>query len=285
MGNLKMAGIVAAAVFCMLGCTNAHDLKPTVTIQTPGYFIQKLEYDTPYVVPDDTGKGTTTIIVRYTQTGKMTKEGFHIAYGKDREFYSDFVLRQENRVPYFVHSRYGNIMYLYDPQPSKITHSSIWYFSLQSNYPGTGNTYQVGLLGEPKDPAKVAVVMGGGGVGTFVTERAVEVTERGQPRLIPPKDGYIYALPQYNEKLTLKINHEFDVFPSKQASSSTRVTLPAGTVMTHWRIHDGDGTEDLLLEDGRFVRVRCHAFFSEPYPYYEADGMAAKGLFTGVRDH
>ena len=26
-------------------------------------------------------------------------------------------------------------------------------------------------------------------------------------------------------------------------------------------------------------------FFSEPYPYYEADGMAAKGLFTGVRDH
>ena len=285
MGKFKTLGAFSAAVLCMLGCTSAHELKQTVTIPTPGYFIQKLEYDRPYIVPDDTGKGTKTIIVRYTKTDKMKKRGYHIAYGEDKEFYSDYVLRQENRIPYFVHSKYGNIIYLYEPEPSKLTHSSIWYFSLQSNYPGTGNSYQAGFLGEPKNPEKVEMVMGAGGVGVFVVQRAIEITERGTPKLIPPKDGFIYALPQYNAKLTLKRDYEFDVFPSKKASKSTRETLPAGTVMTHWRVHDKNDTEDLLLEDGRFIRVGFHAFFSEPYPYYEVERVSAKGLFEGMRDH
>lgn len=277
-----VTAVTAGAVFT--GCGNQN----TAPVELKGleceYFIQKLELGTTYIVPDETGEATTTLMVEY----KKSSRNFHISYGE--RTYTRDILRPKKNVVYFCHSSFGNALYFYEHNED-LKNSCYANLELSKGTTTYSTSRQITFAGDPSDPSKIECAEQALGAGPVVVSCEYRVIEHGNLEEIPSDDGFRYACEgSVNPDLTLRISNTFLVYDSKDAKEGKMVEIPAGTHMVHYRIKEDSETntsiEDLLLDDGRIVRIKCCSMFSEPHPYYVFDdSLSTKVYFEGARDY
>lgn len=277
-----VTAITAGTVFT--GCGNQN----TEPVELKGlegkYFIQKIEPGTTYIVPDETGENTTTLKVVYNKSSK----NFDVFYGE--RTYKRNVLRPKQRVVYFCHSSFGNALYFYEHKDD-LKNSDYANLELSKGTATYSTSRQITFIGEPSDPSKIVCAEQALGAGNVIVSCEYRVIEHGNLEEIPSEDGFRYACKgPVNQDLTLLTNNTFLVFDSKDDTEGKLVEIPAGTHMVHYRVKEdaetNTSTEDLLLDDGRIIRIKCGSMFSEPYPYYVFDDMLSTKLyFEGARDY
>lgn len=182
------------------------------------------------------------------------------------------MLRAKERVPYLIHADGKDYLYIYGAGSGDLNFIEL---SDTNSVKGADNA-QLYFYEEPKDPNNLPVRISISVLGPAASELRYHVGKLGKPTPNEDPEGYRYCVEaDRKEKLVTTKDAQVLIFANAETTEGKVETLPSGSVFTRLRTSKGLYT-DLLLEDGRVIRVKERYLFSEPHAIMDVTDFADK---------
>ena len=182
------------------------------------------------------------------------------------------MLRAKERVPYLIHADGKDYLYIYGAGSGDLNFIEL---SDTNSVKGADNA-QLYFYEEPKDPNNLPVRISISVLGPAASELRYHVGKLGKPTPNEDSEGYRYCVEaDRKEKLVTTKDAQVMIFANAETTEGKVETLPSGSVFTRLRTSKGLYT-DLLLEDGRVIRVKERYLFSEPHAIMDVTDFADK---------
>ncbi|HBX75012.1 MAG TPA: hypothetical protein DEG55_02550 [Acidaminococcaceae bacterium] len=182
------------------------------------------------------------------------------------------MLRAKERVPYLIHADGKDYLYIYGAGSGDLNFIEL---SDTNSVKGADNA-QLYFYEEPKDPNNLPVRISISVLGPAASELRYHVGKLGKPTPNEDPEGYRYCVEaDRKEKLVTTKDAQVMIFANAETTEGKVETLPSGSVFTRLRTSKGLYT-DLLLEDGRVIRVKERYLFSEPHAIMDVTDFADK---------